>query len=94
MCLKRYGCGIERDEAHPQQRPLLRSGWRAHVDRRAHRTPHEPEPYAGCPRHGRSHAGDACPFCTSMFEDGIKGKEAGDKIRLMDLSGLVALREA
>ncbi len=33
----------------------------------------------------------ACPFCTSMFEDGIKGKEAGDKIRLMDLSELVAL---
>jgi Fe-S oxidoreductase len=33
----------------------------------------------------------ACPFCTSMFEDGIKGKDAGDKIRLMDLSELVAL---
>src|SRR5687767_2118472 len=33
----------------------------------------------------------ACPFCTSMFEDGIKGKEAGDQIRLMDLSELVAL---
>ena len=33
----------------------------------------------------------ACPFCTSMFEDGIKGKEAGAKIRLMDLSELVAL---
>ncbi len=26
-----------------------------------------------------------------MFEDGIKGKDAGDKIRLMDLSELVAL---
>ena len=33
----------------------------------------------------------ACPFCTSMFEDGIKGKEAGDQIRLMDLSELVSL---
>ncbi len=33
----------------------------------------------------------ACPFCTSMFEDGIKGKDAGDQIRLMDLSELVAL---
>jgi hypothetical protein len=26
-----------------------------------------------------------------MFEDGIKGKDAGDQIRLMDLSELVAL---
>ncbi|HET9494186.1 MAG TPA: heterodisulfide reductase-related iron-sulfur binding cluster [Chloroflexia bacterium] len=33
----------------------------------------------------------ACPFCTSMFEDGIKGKDAGDQIRLMDLSELVVL---
>lgn len=33
----------------------------------------------------------ACPFCTSMFEDGIKGKDAGDKIRLMDISELVSL---
>jgi Fe-S oxidoreductase len=33
----------------------------------------------------------ACPFCTSMFEDGIKGKEAGDQIRLMDLAELVSL---
>ena len=33
----------------------------------------------------------ACPFCTSMFEDGIKGKDAGDKIRLMDLAELVNL---
>ena len=33
----------------------------------------------------------ACPFCTSMFEDGIKGKDAEDKIKLMDISELVAL---
>lgn len=33
----------------------------------------------------------ACPFCTSMFEDGIKAKEAGDQIRLMDLAELVSL---
>ena len=33
----------------------------------------------------------ACPFCTSMFEDGIKGKDAGDRIRLMDLAELVSL---
>jgi Fe-S oxidoreductase len=33
----------------------------------------------------------ACPFCTSMFEDGIKGADAGDKIRLMDLAELVSL---
>jgi Fe-S oxidoreductase len=33
----------------------------------------------------------ACPFCTSMFEDGIKSKEAGEKIRLMDISELVAI---
>ncbi len=36
----------------------------------------------------------ACPFCTSMFEDGIKGKEAGDQIRLMDLAELVSLSMA
>ncbi len=33
----------------------------------------------------------ACPFCTSMFEDGIKGKDAGDQIRLMDISELVSI---
>jgi Fe-S oxidoreductase len=33
----------------------------------------------------------ACPFCTSMFEDGIKGRDAGDKIRLMDIAELVTL---
>jgi len=33
----------------------------------------------------------ACPFCTSMFEDGIKGKDAGDKIKLMDIAELVSL---
>lgn len=33
----------------------------------------------------------ACPFCTSMFEDGIKGKDAGDQIRLMDIAELVSL---
>jgi Fe-S oxidoreductase len=33
----------------------------------------------------------SCPFCTSMFEDGIKGKDAGDQIRLMDIAELVSL---
>jgi Fe-S oxidoreductase/nitrate reductase gamma subunit len=33
----------------------------------------------------------ACPFCTSMFEDGVKGLDAGDRIRLMDIAELVAL---
>jgi Fe-S oxidoreductase len=33
----------------------------------------------------------ACPFCTSMFEDGIKSKDAGDQIKLMDLAELVNL---
>ncbi|MGA7730177.1 MAG: (Fe-S)-binding protein [Chloroflexia bacterium] len=33
----------------------------------------------------------ACPFCTSMFEDGIKGKDAGDQIRLMDIAEMVSL---
>ncbi|MEO8287311.1 MAG: heterodisulfide reductase-related iron-sulfur binding cluster [Chloroflexota bacterium] len=33
----------------------------------------------------------SCPFCTSMFEDGIKGKDAGDKIKLMDIAELVSL---
>ncbi len=33
----------------------------------------------------------ACPFCTSMFEDGIKAKDAGEQIKLMDLAELVSL---
>jgi Fe-S oxidoreductase len=33
----------------------------------------------------------ACPFCTSMFEDGIKSKDASDQIKLMDLAELVSL---
>ena len=40
---------------------------------------------------GRSTLAAACPFCTSMFEDGIKAKDAGDQIKLMDLAELVNL---
>jgi len=32
-----------------------------------------------------------CPFCITMFEDGIKGKGLEDKIKVMDITELVAL---
>ena len=37
----------------------------------------------------------ACPYCLTMFEDGIKTKEAEETLRVKDLSELVAeaLRE-
>ena len=32
----------------------------------------------------------ACPFCLSMFEDGIKSKGAEESVKAMDLAELVA----
>jgi Fe-S oxidoreductase len=32
----------------------------------------------------------ACPFCTTMFEDGIKGLEVGDKLKVRDFAEVVA----
>ncbi len=32
----------------------------------------------------------ACPFCITMFEDGIKGVEAEDKMKIEDISEMVA----
>jgi Fe-S oxidoreductase/nitrate reductase gamma subunit len=32
----------------------------------------------------------ACPYCLTMFDDAIKAKEAGDTVRAMDLSELLA----
>ena len=34
--------------------------------------------------------GTGCPFCLSMFEDGIRAKDAVDTIRTLDLAELVA----
>ena len=33
----------------------------------------------------------ACPYCLSMFEDGIKAKEAEESLKAMDLAELVIL---
>jgi Fe-S oxidoreductase len=33
--------------------------------------------------------GTACPFCLSMFEDGIRAKDAVDRIHALDLAELV-----
>ncbi len=38
---------------------------------------------------GASIVGTACPFCLQMFEDGIKGIDAGERIRVLDLAELV-----
>jgi Fe-S oxidoreductase/nitrate reductase gamma subunit len=32
----------------------------------------------------------ACPFCISMFEDGVKGVEAEDKVKIEDISEIIA----
>jgi Fe-S oxidoreductase len=32
----------------------------------------------------------ACPFCLTMFEDGVKGKEVADKIKTRDIAEIVA----
>ncbi|MBI4329576.1 MAG: hypothetical protein HY685_06900 [Chloroflexi bacterium] len=34
----------------------------------------------------------ACPFCTQMFEDGVKVKNAEEKMRVRDISEMVAER--
>ena len=33
--------------------------------------------------------GTACPFCLSMFEDGIRAKDAVDRIQALDLAEIV-----
>ena len=33
--------------------------------------------------------GTACPFCLSMFEDGIRAKDATDTLQVLDLAELV-----
>jgi len=32
----------------------------------------------------------ACPYCLTMFEDGIKAREAEETLRVKDLSELIA----
>ena len=32
----------------------------------------------------------ACPFCITMFDDGLKGVEAEDKMKIEDISEIVA----
>ena len=34
--------------------------------------------------------GTACPFCLSMFEDGIRSKDAAETLRVLDVAELVA----
>jgi Fe-S oxidoreductase len=32
----------------------------------------------------------ACPFCITMFEDGVKGVEAEEKLKIEDISEIIA----
>ena len=32
----------------------------------------------------------ACPFCLTMFEDGVKAKDVGDRIKTRDIAELLA----
>jgi Fe-S oxidoreductase len=34
----------------------------------------------------------ACPFCLTMFEDGVKAKEVGDTIKTRDIAEVLAER--
>ena len=34
----------------------------------------------------------ACPFCLTMFEDGVKAKEVGDRIKTRDIAEVLADR--
>jgi Fe-S oxidoreductase len=31
----------------------------------------------------------ACPFCITMFEDGVKGVEAEEKMKIEDISEII-----
>jgi Fe-S oxidoreductase len=31
-----------------------------------------------------------CPYCMTMFDDGLKDKEAADKVQVLDLAEIVA----
>ena len=33
-----------------------------------------------------------CPYCMTMFEDGLKDKDADDRVRVMDIAEIVADR--
>jgi Fe-S oxidoreductase len=39
---------------------------------------------------GLEAVGRACPFCLSMFEDGIRAKDATERLRALDVAELVA----
>ncbi len=41
-------------------------------------------------RIGPAIVGTACPFCLSMFEDGIRAKDATERVQALDLAELVA----
>jgi Fe-S oxidoreductase len=41
-------------------------------------------------RVGPDIVGTACPFCLSMFEDGIRAKDATEQLQALDLAELVA----
>ena len=32
----------------------------------------------------------ACPFCLTMFEDGLKAKNADEKVKVLDIAEFVA----
>jgi hypothetical protein len=50
---------------------------------------HERERTEEALRVGPNVIGTACPFCLSMFEDGIRAKDATDTLQVLDLAELV-----
>ena len=71
-----------RAAAQPRARLLLRRRRRAHVDGGEDRHARQPQPHRRDPGHRRVDASPvACPFCTIMLTDGVKDRNAEDKVR-------------
>ena len=81
-CLRRIpGVNLVEMKRSRETALLLRRRRRAHVAGRARGPAHEPEPHHRRAGDRRRHPGLRCPFCTSMFEDGIKGQGVESNLR-------------
>jgi Fe-S oxidoreductase len=36
----------------------------------------------------------ACPYCMTMFEDGVKDEQAADKVKVVDIAEIIAAKLA
>ena len=54
-------------------------GKRINIERVEEALKEEPETICVC-----------CPYCITMFEDGLKDKKASDKVKVLDMAEIVA----